>query len=199
MTNPPERTWLREAAIGLAARVHAQGMTISVDAAETLLVDRHISAATQLGVTERSARQFLDDATLDDLAQRLVADFANEAPGADMFTLPRTATITTPSYGRLIAGLAESIQFYEDYAAIDDDDRRGRIHELAQMLSLAGLLQSESEGGLVSAPPALFLRVARALQTVADLALDTGLAEALADDSARARAAALPPPRLRGV
>lgn len=197
--SPQDPTWLREAAIALVARVHASGMTITVDAAEALLADRHIAVAAQLGVTERSARRYLDDAALDDLAQRLVADFTDEAPGADIFTLPRTSTITVTSYGRLIAGLAEAIQFYQRYTAIDDGDRSARIHELAQMLSLAGLLQSESDGATISAPPALFHRVARTLETVAELTPGNGLAQALADDSARARAAAPPPPHLHGV
>lgn len=186
------RTWLRECAIGLSERVNARGMTLSVDAAETLLADRHATVCAQLGVTEVSARRFLDDTALDDLADRLIVGFAHESPGADIFTLPRTASITTPSFGRLIAGLAESILFYEQYAAIDDHDRRARLHETAQLLSLAGLLQSESafDATTITAPPALFHRIARTLDTVAALTDNPRLATAIRDDCARARAAA---------
>ena len=83
-------------------------------------------------MSPRAARQFLDDAALDELAERLVADFADESPGGDLFSLPRTATITVTSFGRLVAALAETIQFYEQYAAIDAADRSARIHENAQ-------------------------------------------------------------------
>lgn len=69
-------------------------MSLSVDAAETFLAERHITAAEHLGMSPRAARQFLDDAALDELA--------------------------------------ETIQFYEQYAAIDAADRSARIHENAQ-------------------------------------------------------------------
>lgn len=187
-----DRTWLRECAIGLSERVNARGMTLSVDATETLLADRHATVTAQLGASETSAMRLLDDTVLDELADHLVADFADESPGADIFTLPRTASITAPSFGRLIAALAESILFYQQYAAIDDTDRRARLHETTQLLSLAGLLQSETEvdATTITAPPALFHRIARTLDTVATLTNDAGLATALGDDCARARAAA---------
>lgn len=190
------RTWLRECAIGLSERVGARGMSLSVDAAETLLADRHATVTAQLGVSEaNSAMRLLDDTMLDELADHLVADFADESPGADIFTLPRTASITVPSFGRLIAALSESILFYQQYAAIDDTDRRARLHETTQLLSLAGLLQSEVEvdATTITAPPALFHRIARTLDTVAALTNNTHLADAIGDDCARARAAATTP------
>lgn len=189
------RTWLRECAIGLSERVGARGMTLSVDAAETVLVDRHATVTAQLGVSETSATRLLNDTTLDELADQLVEDFADESPGADIFTLPRTASITTLSFGRLIAALAESILFYQQYAAIDDTDRRAWLHEATQLLSLAGLLQSEVEvdATTIAAPPALFHRIARTLDTVAALTDNTHLADAIGDDCARARAAATTP------
>lgn len=47
-------TWLRERAIDLTGRLKERGMTLSVDAAETLLVERHRIAVEQLGVTGRT-------------------------------------------------------------------------------------------------------------------------------------------------
>lgn len=54
-----DRTWLRECAIGLSERVNARGMTLGVDAAETLLTDRHATVSRQLGGSETSAMRFL--------------------------------------------------------------------------------------------------------------------------------------------
>lgn len=204
MTRNPQN-WLRNCAIGLSERVEDRGLSLSVDAAETFLAERHITAAEHLGISPRAARQFLDDAALDELADRLVADFADEAPGGDLFSLPRTATITVTSFGRLVAALAETIQFYWQYAAIDDADRSARIHEIAQLLSLAGLIQSQSDDptqhGII-APPAMFTRIARILDTAAALTHNQDLGRTLAADSARARAAAhsdRPPTGLRSV
>lgn len=39
-------------------------MTLTRDAAETFLAERHSIAANQLGITELSARPYLDDAAL---------------------------------------------------------------------------------------------------------------------------------------
>jgi hypothetical protein len=182
--------WLRESAADLVARVRERGMTLTVDAAETFLAERHSTAAEQLGIKELSARPYLDEAALDALADRLVETFAAEEPGGNLFTLPRGAQISVATFGRLIAGLAETLLFFESYPAIDEADRRARLHETAQLLSLAGLIQSDHAGGAIAAPPAMFSRIARTLSTVAELTDDTGLAHALGRDAMYARAAA---------
>jgi hypothetical protein len=66
-------------------------MTLTIEAAETFLAERHNTAAAQIGVSDRTARPYLDEAALDALADRLVATFAAEEPGRDLFDLPRTA------------------------------------------------------------------------------------------------------------
>ena len=182
--------WLRESAAGLVARVRERGMTLTVDAAETFLAERHSTAAEQLGIKEHSARPYLDEAALDALADRLVETFTAEEPGGDLFTLPRSARISVATFGRLIAGLAETLLFFESYPAIDDADRRARLHETAQLLSLAGLIQSDHTGGAIPAPPAMFSRIARTLTTVAELTDNTSLADAMGRDAMRARTAA---------
>lgn len=185
----PAPSWLHERAAGLVARVGERGMTLTVEAAETILAERHTTAAAQLGVTERTARAHLDDAALDALADRLVATFANEEPGSDLFTLPRTAHISVASFGLLVAGLAETLLFLESHRAMDDADRHAWMHETAQLLSLAGLIQSDHSGGPIAAPPAMFARIARTLTTVADLTDNPRLAAALRRDAMRARSA----------
>lgn len=187
----PVPRWLHECATGLVARVRVRGMTLTVDAAETFLAERHYTVAEQLGIAEQSARPLLDGRALDALADRLVATFATEEPGADLFTLERSACISVASFGRLIAGLAETLLFYESYPAIDDADRGARIHETAQLLSLTGLIQSEHASGAIAAPPALFSRIARTLTTVAEVTANSSLAEALRGDAICATFAAI--------
>jgi hypothetical protein len=166
-------------------------MTLTVDAAETFLAERHSTAAEQLGIKEHSARPYLDEAALDALADRLLATFAAEEPGADLFTLPRSAHISVAGFGRLVAGLAETLLFFESYPAIDEADRRARLHETAQLLSLAGLIQSDHAGAAIAAPPVMLSRIARTLTTVAELTDNTGLADALRRDAMHARAATI--------
>lgn len=181
-------SWFREVAAGLVDRVSKRGMTLTVEVAEAFLREQNYSAARQLGVDERNARQYLDDDTLDELADELVSTFADEAPGTNLFDLPRTAHISVANLGRLIAGLGETIQFYGTFQEIDDADRRARIHETAQLVSLAGLIQSDHTVGPVAAPPAMLARIARTLTTVADLTDNEDLAAALRRDAMRARA-----------
>ena len=160
-------------------------MILPVETAEAFLAERHHTAAKELGLSERSARPFLDDETLDELADHLVGRFADEEPGTNLFTLPRTAHMSVASFGRLIAGLAETIQFLGTHRAIDDADRRARIHETAQLLSLAGLLQADHTAGPIAAPPAMFSRIARTLTTTADMTDNDELATALRRDAMR--------------
>lgn len=190
-TRYPVPRWLHECATGLVARVRERGMTLTVDAAETFLAERHYTVANELGIGEESARPHLDEETLDALAERLVATFAAEEPGADLFSLQRSARISVASFGRLIAGLAETLLFYEGYPAIDDAERGARTHETVQLLSLAGLIQSEHASGPIAAPPALFSRIARTLTTVADLTDNSALADALRGDAMCATFAAI--------
>lgn len=181
--------WLHGCAADLVTRVRERGMTLTLDAAETFLVARHSIAAKQLGISEDSARPYLDDAALDALADRLVAAFATEEPGGDLFTLPRTAHISVASFGLLIAGLAETLLFFVASPSMDEADRRARIHEAIQLLSLVGLIQSAHTDGAIAAPPAMFSRIARTLTTAADLTDNANLAVALRRDAMRARTA----------
>jgi hypothetical protein len=185
----PGTLWLNEYATKLVERIGARGMTLSHEAAKALLIERHRTASQQLGISERSAQENLDDATLDALAEDLVATFADEEPGGDLFALPRTACISVSSFGRLISALAEAILFFETHPINDEADRRARIHETAQLLSLAGLIQSDHDHGPIAAPPAMFSRIARTLTTVAELTDNAGLAHALRRDAMRARSA----------
>lgn len=203
MAAQKKRPWLRDRATGLAERVNQRGMTLSVDAAETLLARQHTNAVEHLGLTERTARTYLNDAALDELADRLVADFAAEEPATDLGALPRTAAAPVTEYGRLLAALGETILFYQRHPDISTSDRADRVCEIAQLISTAGILQAESVSEAIAAPPALFHRIARTLDTAAALTDNTELSRALHYDSAKARATAgdtqPPPPQLHSV
>lgn len=79
-------------------------MTLTVDAAETFLAERHYTVAKQLGITEQTAQPYLDEEALDALADRLVATFAIEEPGADLFAFPRQGS-TRPYLDRDVTAL----------------------------------------------------------------------------------------------
>lgn len=181
----PVRGPLRDSATTLAKLVADRGMTLTVEAAETFLAEQPYTGAKHHGHQPHN----VDRPTLDELADRLVSTFADEEPGGDLFTLPRTARISVNSFGRLIAGLAETIQFLLNHPMINESDRQARIRETAQLLSVAGLLQADHTDGRIDAPPAMFARIARTLTTTADLTDNDALSTALRRDAMRARAA----------
>lgn len=184
-------SWLHRAAEDLAARINKRGMTLTAEDAETILAERHSTIARQLGIGDLSVRSYFDSPGLDDLADRLVATFADEQPGADLFSLPRSAHVSVAGFGLLIAGLAEALLFYQHDSSLDAADRRARMSETTQLLSLGGTMQAGYIQSNITAPPALLVRIARTLSTVADLTDDTELAAALRGDAMRARTAAL--------
>ncbi|MDQ1247255.1 MAG: hypothetical protein QG597_1625 [Actinomycetota bacterium] len=188
----PQPRWLAEAAAALADRVTQRGMTLPVAAAGEFLAQQTSAVADLLGVSSgRHSTPYLNDTVLDDLADQIVAAYAAEEPGADLFALPRSAHVSVSSLGRLISGLAETLLFFDAYAPISDADRSARRYETTQLLSLVGLIQSEhTEGGNITAPPAVLARIARTLTAVAEMTDDAVLAAALRRDAIRAHTAA---------
>ncbi len=185
-SQPPR--WIDVASIALVDRVTQRGMTIPVDAAAAFLAEQTNAVAGQLGLSSgRHAMPYLDDDVLDDLADDIVASYAAEEPGADLFALPRSGRISVATFGRLVSGLAETLLFFETCPRITEADRSARRRETTQLLSLAGLIQSEHTGtGPIAAPPAVLARIARTLKTAADLTDNIDLAAALRRDSIRA-------------
>jgi hypothetical protein len=69
---------------------------------------------------------------------------------------------------------------------------RSRSHEIMEMVSMLGLIQAGHEAGdVVHAPRALFVRISRILESVAELTSDPNLARALRSDALIADAGAV--------
>lgn len=180
----PAPQWLRRLATGLVARVQNRGMTLTVAAAEAIVADRITALATTLHITERSARAYIDQDALDGMADGIVESFADEEPGADLLTLPRTAPLRVSGIGRLVAALAQCALFFESYAGVDEALSRSRGHEITELISMLGLIQTDHEtGDVIYAPRALFVRISRILDGTAGLTSDPNLSRALRSDA----------------
>lgn len=181
--------WLRTLADGLVDNVHSRGMTLTPGAAESLLTERISAIAATLHITERSARAYIDQEALKGLAESLVSSFADEAPGVDLLSTPRDAGLPVPVVGRLFAALAQCAHCFASYADVDEALSRSREHEVTELISMLGLIQSDHDGGdLVFAPRALFIRISRILEVTAELTEDTSISRALRNDAALASA-----------
>lgn len=178
------RTWLDGRVDVLLAALDDYGMDASRLSAAELIRERVQWVAAHLHVTPATARRYLTDETVRDLARTVVVTVADEAPGADVLASPRTACVPVPVLGRCIAGLSEAIVLR--LAERDDLDHiRTTTAQLAQALSAVGQViadqhaTSDIAAGTASpgvlAPPALLNRAARYLEAAAAMVRDEGV------------------------
>ena len=185
----PSPKWLQTLAAGLVESLEDRGMTVTHSAAEAVLADRIAALMATLRISERTARTYLDEDALDGLADNLVASFSAEEPGADLLTLPRDGALRIPGIGRLVAALAQCVHFFVEHADEDEALSRSRGTEIAGLLSVLGLIQASYEGGdVIFAPRALFVRISRILEGVAELTTDEDVRLALRRDAIIAKA-----------
>lgn len=177
-------TWLDGRIDVLLAALSDYGMDASRASAAELIQERVEWVATNMRITRATARRYLADDALRDLARTMVVNLADEAPGADVLATPRTATLPIAILGRAIAGLSEAIVLR--LGERDDLDHvRTTTAQLAQALSALGQVAADYQstkasvtgisGPVVMVPPALLNRAARYLEAAAALVRDAGI------------------------
>lgn len=178
------RTWLDGRVDVLLAALDEYGMSASTVSAAELIRERVQWVAAQMRVTPATARRYLTDEAVRDLARMMAVTVADEAPGADVLASPRTAAVPIPVLGRCIAGLAEAIVL-----RLAERDDLGHVWtataQLAQALSALGQVIADQHsssdaaagiaGPVVLAPPALLNRAARYLEAAAALVRTEGV------------------------
>jgi hypothetical protein len=175
----PRRTWLDDKADLLLEELSASGMHLDRQRAAELITERVRAVAAAVGVTKPTARRYLDDATLRDMARRMLFEFVDEQPGADLMQVPRTVPMSLILVGRTIAALAEAMQIRaaNEPAA---DGLGDVVATYGQTLSGLGQITAQTASGQVSNsqeimfPPALLRRAARYISNAADLAANGG-------------------------
>ncbi|TQC41783.1 hypothetical protein EEB14_52700 [Rhodococcus sp. WS4] len=192
---PRPSSWVSTTASALGGELARIGLTVPADRLEDLLTDRVAAVAERMHITERTARQYFDHHALRTLARELALSIKDEAPGADLLTLPRT--IAMPALGATIAALVE-------VAALTGTNTGPAEPTTAMaLISTLGVLTRDHDGDLptVRVPKPLLMRAARLIENTANLVqqgcpLPPGAAEdvrphlrkALSDDAARLRA-----------
>lgn len=194
---PRPSSWVGTTASTLGEELARIGLTVPTDQLEDLLTDRVAAVAEQMHITERTARQYFDHDTLRTLAHEMALSIKEEAPGADLLTLPRTIAMPLPTLGATIAALVEAAAL-----AVADKDPDEPATAMA-LISTLGVLTRDHDGGLptVWVPEPLLMRAARLIENTADLvhqgcSLPPDVAEdvrphlqkTLRDDAARLRA-----------
>ncbi|MDI9940647.1 hypothetical protein QM806_35390 [Rhodococcus sp. IEGM 1351] len=194
---PRPSSWVSTTASILGEELARIGLTVPTDRLEDLLADRVAAVAEQMRITERTARRYFDHHTLRTLARELALSIKDEAPGADLLTLPRTIAMPLPTLGATIAALVEVAALAGANTGPDEPATA------MALISTLGVLTRDHDGDLptVFVPEPLLMRAARLIENTADLVhqgcpLPPDVAEdvrphlqkALRDDAARLRA-----------
>ena len=162
---PRPSSWLSMTAAALGGELARIGLTVPTDQLEDLLTDRVAAVAEQMHITERTARQYFDHDTLHALAREMALSIKEEAPGADLLTLPRTIAMPLITLGATIAALVEATALA---GADKDPDQPAQAMAL---ISTLGVLTRDHDGDhpTVWVPEPLLMRAARLIENTADL------------------------------
>jgi hypothetical protein len=131
-----------------------------------LVRQRLAAVATGLRISEQSARRYVDEESLRDLARQAALELAVEQPGADLHAQPRTIPVPLGTLGRTIAALAEA-----GHVRVTNADAVGASGAL-DLISLVGQVlheQPEPAIGPVLLPQAALARAARLLEASAEM------------------------------
>ena len=174
----PRRTWLDGKIDVFVEELAASGMHLDRQRAGELVTGQVRAVATLMSITEATARTYLGDGVIKDMARRMLFEVAGERPGADLLEAPRTVPLPLALVGITVTALAEAMQVR---AANEPPDHLGDvITTFAQALSGFGQITAGAAPGQagdpagILFPPALLRRAARYISGAAGLAADGG-------------------------
>jgi hypothetical protein len=190
----PRRTWLDSKIDVFLEDLAASGMHLDRQRAGELITGQVRAVAALMRVTEATARTYLGDEAVKDMARRMLFEVAVERPGADLLEAPRTVPLPLALVGITVAALAEAMQVR---AANEPPGHLGDvITTYAQALSGFGQITAGAAPGQAGSPaeilfpPALLHRAARYISGAADLAADGGKLPDGIPETARSQLAA---------
>jgi hypothetical protein len=88
----------------------ASSMHLDRQRAGELITGQVRAVAALMRVTEATARTYLGDEVIKDMARRMLFEVAVERPGADLMEAPRTVPLPLALVGITVAALAEAMQ-----------------------------------------------------------------------------------------
>ena len=106
----PRRAWLDSKIDIFLEELAASGMHLDRQRAGELITGQVRALATLMRATEATARTYLDDEIIKDMARRMLFEVAGERPGADLMEAPRTVPLSLALVGITVAALAEAMQ-----------------------------------------------------------------------------------------
>jgi hypothetical protein len=190
----PRRTWLDSKIDVFLEELAASGMHLDRQRAGELITGQVRAVATLMGVTGATARTYLGEEIIKDMARRMLFEVAGERPGADLMEAPRTVPLPLALVGITVAALAEAMQVR---AANEPPAHLGDVIAIyAQTLSGFGQITAGAAAkqagnpAEILFPPALLRRAARYISGAAGLAAGGGKLPDGIPETARSQLAA---------
>ena len=190
----PRRSWLDSKIDVFLEELAVSGMHLDRQRAGELITGQVRAVAALMAVIEATARSYLGEEIITDMARRMLFEVAGERPGADLLAAPRTVPLPLALVGITVATLAEAMQVR---AANEPPGHLGDvITTYAQTLSGFGQITADAGPGQagdpaeILFPPALLRRAARYISGAADLAANGGKLPAGVPETARSQLAA---------
>ena len=146
----PRRTWLDSKIDVFLEELAASGMHLDRQRAGELITGQVRTVAALMTVTEATARNYLGDEIIKDMARRMLFEVAGERPGADLMEAPRTVPLPLALVGIIVAALAEAMQVRA--ANEPPDHLREVITTYAQTLSGFGQITAGAAAGQAGRP-----------------------------------------------
>ena len=163
---PPRRSWLDQSADVVLGELSDLGLVASQAKVAEALSQQLDVMATALGISRESARRYVGRESLQELARSAALELATEQPGADLHGLPRTIPLSLPTFGRMVAALAETAKVR---VANADDVGTGGALDLISLLGQVLVERTEPFSAPVLLPQAALSRAARLMEATAEM------------------------------
>ncbi|MDA8313210.1 MAG: hypothetical protein M0Z46_21860 [Actinomycetota bacterium] len=163
---PRRRSWLDQRIDVMADELAALGLHAPRARLGAKIQNIVAEVAESLGISESSARRYLDDERLRQLAQEAALQLGQEQPGAVLLDLPRTIPLAVGFFGRVVSALAEAARI-----RVLNSDELG-AQDALDLLSALGRILHEARSehpGAIHLPQAALIRTGRFLEASAEV------------------------------
>ena len=163
---PRRRSWMEHSTDVVLDELGGFDLVVARPHVAELVRQRLAAVATGLRISEQSARRYVDEESLRDLARQAALELAVEQPGADLHNQPRTIPVPLGTFGRTIAALAEA-----GHVMVTNADAVGTNGALDLTSLLGQVLHERPEPAIdpVLLPQAALARAARLMEATAEM------------------------------
>jgi len=163
---PRGRSWLEQRTEVMLEELALLGLSAPKVELAKMIQKALAEMATTLGISQTSARRYVDDEKLRSLAREAALRLTEERPGADLLDQPRTIPLPLELLGQVVMALAEATRI-----RVLNADAAGAEQNL-ELLSFLGQVLREGHPratGQIHLPQAALARAARLLEASAEV------------------------------